>query len=626
MKSVKQIRESLEILSESVESSADVRKLTTLVRAGLFDPHKLTMLKRALNKDNVKMTRAEREALLQLLDKLLDTVMSSQSTLQKVKSSIQEEEYGPSEDEINEASKVDLDINQIPPLIVMKRRAIRVFPDGQKVALYWADRINKYISVPFQSIGISEEVELDEAYFHDATEKGHIKKLQALQDAKTKGDKKAISAAQKEVDDSKARIEKTYGKKHRASIDAFHKDAENRVKSASSTAQPSTQSPASSTQATGKKKKPKDKSSNIDTYLAKKSAEKRASAGEMLRQIKNPIKSGIAAGSQISGSKTMKVGHGIGYAIGSMIRGRMIKNKIKSRALARKNKTTPTTTSSTPNTVTESKRVNLPNTVKQIRLREERFKQRLQELREARQYGTADAALDAASFIPGPAGSVASLGSAAASLSRGDYGGAALDALGALPVVGYAAKAAKLAKVAKAASAAGKASKGLKSGGKIARAMVKGRRLLRGKLGKLAAGAAGYAAGSSGSDNNSGSNSQAKEPTDFRMQRPDMGPAFRGTGVRTSNPYASSRQRQSDMNLSRQQQRESYNMIKSIAEGTEPKELVFEDGTIELSPGVAAKMVETYNALNSQNKKIVQEMINKDKNSFMKFANFASSK
>ena len=91
MKSIKQIRELQVQLSENVESSGDVRKLTTLVRAGLFDPNKLTMLKRALNKDNVKMTRAERDALLELLDRLLTVVMANQGTFMKVKQSIQEE-------------------------------------------------------------------------------------------------------------------------------------------------------------------------------------------------------------------------------------------------------------------------------------------------------------------------------------------------------------------------------------------------------------------------------------------------------------------------------------------------------------------------------------------------------
>lgn len=174
MKSIKDIRNNLEALSEAVESSTDTRKLTTLVRAGLFDAHKLTMLKRALNKDNTKMTRAEKDALIQLLDNLLDVVMSNQGVFSKIKQNIHEEVEPPTEEEINEASKYDIksssetksddkkskmhiDITTLPALIVMKRRAIRIFPDGQKVALYWADRINRYISVPFSSIGLSEE-------------------------------------------------------------------------------------------------------------------------------------------------------------------------------------------------------------------------------------------------------------------------------------------------------------------------------------------------------------------------------------------------------------------------------------------------------------------------------------
>src|SRR5207344_102877 len=43
---------------------------------------------------------------------------------------------------------------QIPNVLILKRKAIRVFPDHQKVALYYAQAIDKYISVPF---GISGE-------------------------------------------------------------------------------------------------------------------------------------------------------------------------------------------------------------------------------------------------------------------------------------------------------------------------------------------------------------------------------------------------------------------------------------------------------------------------------------
>ena len=152
MKTLEQLRTDSEILLEQ-NALSDNNKLLTLVRSGLFDSNKLTLLKRALAKDNDKMTRVERNALLDLLDRLITVVTTDKSVYNKVR-----------QDVMTEDSKVDIDINQIPPILILKRRAIRVFPDGQKVALYWADRINKYISVPYQSTGISEAFHADDEW------------------------------------------------------------------------------------------------------------------------------------------------------------------------------------------------------------------------------------------------------------------------------------------------------------------------------------------------------------------------------------------------------------------------------------------------------------------------------
>jgi hypothetical protein len=40
-----------------------------------------------------------------------------------------------------------------PVLLVMRRKSIRQFPDGQRVALYFIDKLNKFVSVPFDSKG-----------------------------------------------------------------------------------------------------------------------------------------------------------------------------------------------------------------------------------------------------------------------------------------------------------------------------------------------------------------------------------------------------------------------------------------------------------------------------------------
>ena len=48
----------------------------------------------------------------------------------------------------------DISFKSDPPNIIMlKRKAIRIFPDGRKVALYYADKINQYVTIPYHDMG-----------------------------------------------------------------------------------------------------------------------------------------------------------------------------------------------------------------------------------------------------------------------------------------------------------------------------------------------------------------------------------------------------------------------------------------------------------------------------------------
>jgi hypothetical protein len=49
-----------------------------------------------------------------------------------------------------------IDLQRMPYLIVLKRTAIRVFPDGTKVAMYYADRLKKVFTVPFTDTGVAD--------------------------------------------------------------------------------------------------------------------------------------------------------------------------------------------------------------------------------------------------------------------------------------------------------------------------------------------------------------------------------------------------------------------------------------------------------------------------------------
>jgi hypothetical protein len=39
-----------------------------------------------------------------------------------------------------------------PAILVMRRKAIRQYPNGQRVALYYVDKLNKYVTVPYSDM------------------------------------------------------------------------------------------------------------------------------------------------------------------------------------------------------------------------------------------------------------------------------------------------------------------------------------------------------------------------------------------------------------------------------------------------------------------------------------------
>lgn len=146
MKSLKQIREHEELIIEREE--AEDRKLTSLVRAGLFDSKKLPALRRALDKSADKISGQEKRMLIGLLDSLMDQVLSNQTVYQKVKQNVMKEEYL-DEGRLDPTTR---DINDLPNIIMLRRRAIRTFPGGGKVVMYWADKINRYIPIPVDPV------------------------------------------------------------------------------------------------------------------------------------------------------------------------------------------------------------------------------------------------------------------------------------------------------------------------------------------------------------------------------------------------------------------------------------------------------------------------------------------
>jgi hypothetical protein len=51
---------------------------------------------------------------------------------------------------LEEATKMNAPLVPLPPIImVIKRKAVRLYPDGTRIALYYNDKMKRYFSVPF---------------------------------------------------------------------------------------------------------------------------------------------------------------------------------------------------------------------------------------------------------------------------------------------------------------------------------------------------------------------------------------------------------------------------------------------------------------------------------------------
>lgn len=271
-------------------------------------------------------------------------------------------------------------------------------------------------------------------------------------------------------------------------------------------------------------------------------------------------------------------------------------------------------------------------------------------LSEAKAYGKTDAALDAASFIPGPVGSAASLASAGRSVGRGDYVGAALDVAGALPVVGYGAKALKAARAAKKSKVLGAGAKTIQRGGTLKQAATSANRqrqaLAKQKaaekarqkaakgskkkkrgsgLGAAAAGAAGLAAGL-GVGGASGSGDDASTP-----RRTDQSGYTIGKNIKPQVGGPGQRATVSGQEVEMQRRlfgiKESasnFQIIKHIVENNiKSHDISFDDKPITVSNRIAKKLVHVHESLNSKNKKKLESMLNEDATSFKKAINFA---
>ena len=162
------------------EEKTDYTKFDTLVRAGLANKAQLARLHRILDKmtdERPQFNNADREIMRNLFNRMVDLIANNkqifQKTRQAVRESFDDEKNFLENTELVEAKAGD-DFD--PPFVLMlKRRAIRMYPDGTRVALYYNRQLNKYFSVPYGNtvdpVIQSEEVEQIEEAVMDTLHK-----------------------------------------------------------------------------------------------------------------------------------------------------------------------------------------------------------------------------------------------------------------------------------------------------------------------------------------------------------------------------------------------------------------------------------------------------------------------
>ena len=140
------MRSLLEFKSIVEEEKSDYSKFDALVRAGLANKAQLTRIHKILDKmgeEKPVFNNADREILRNLFNRMVDLISNNKQIYTKARQAVREEV------EFNEA-RMDTPLVPDPPIVlVIKRKAVRLYPDGTRIALYWSDKLKRVFSVPY---------------------------------------------------------------------------------------------------------------------------------------------------------------------------------------------------------------------------------------------------------------------------------------------------------------------------------------------------------------------------------------------------------------------------------------------------------------------------------------------
>ena len=169
------------------EEKSDYSKFDVLVRAGLANKAQMQRIHRILDKmqeERPNFNNADKQIIQNLFNKMVDLVSNNKQIFNQTRRAVREEleegivdtadykvdssgrkykahrtkvgdtapQIGDDPDAIKEEA-IQLDEGKEPPFVlVLKRKAIRVYPDGTKIALYYNDKLKRIFTVPYDTL------------------------------------------------------------------------------------------------------------------------------------------------------------------------------------------------------------------------------------------------------------------------------------------------------------------------------------------------------------------------------------------------------------------------------------------------------------------------------------------
>ena len=181
---------------------SDYAKFDMLVRAGLANKAQLQRIHKILDKmkeDRPVFNNADRMILQNLFNKMVDLISNNKQIFQQTRRAVREEleekiidtadfKISPTTgrkvrahrikvgDEIDlemkeefEITEETADLPKDPPFVlVLKRKAIRLFPNKVKMALYYNQKLDKYFSIPYGPNVSSTPLQAEETQLEEA--------------------------------------------------------------------------------------------------------------------------------------------------------------------------------------------------------------------------------------------------------------------------------------------------------------------------------------------------------------------------------------------------------------------------------------------------------------------------